>query len=99
MTCHQGIDRGSVVGIEVSATDEVVGQGAGLVAGPGAEGGNELVLIDQAILEASRPKSTSRSAAMAAMGRASREAGTGGERSAPGTGSLRRTRRIGWIIS
>ena len=38
---------------------------------------------------ASRPKSRSRSAAMAAMGRASREAGAGGGRSAPDVGGLR----------
>src|SRR5262249_33289030 len=31
--------------------DEVVGQRPGLVAGPGLEGGDELALVDQAVLE------------------------------------------------
>ena len=48
---HQGIDGGSVVGIEVAATDEVVGEGAGLVERPGLEGGHELDLVDQPVLE------------------------------------------------
>jgi hypothetical protein len=51
VACHQGIDRRSVVGIEVTAVDEVVGQGAGLLECPGLEGGHELDLIDQAVLQ------------------------------------------------
>ena len=39
------------VGVEVAAGDEVVGQRPGLVAGPGLEGGDELVLVDQAVLQ------------------------------------------------
>ncbi len=42
VACHEGVDGGSVVGIEVAPADEVVGQGAGLVEGPGLEGGHEL---------------------------------------------------------
>jgi hypothetical protein len=42
---HQGLDGGSVVGIEVAAGDEVVGEG------PGLEGGHELALVDQADLQ------------------------------------------------
>ena len=48
---HQGLDGGSVVGVEVAAADEVVGQGAGLVERPGLEGGDELALVDQAVLQ------------------------------------------------
>ena len=49
---------------------------------------------------ASRPKSRSRSAAMAAMGRASQKAGTGGGHPAPQRrGPPVAARRIGWIIS
>jgi hypothetical protein len=48
---HQGRDGESIVGIEVAAADEVVGQGAGLVERPGLEGGHELDLVDQPILE------------------------------------------------
>ena len=47
----QGLDDGALVGVEVAAGDEVVGQGPGLVAGPGLEGGDELALVDQAVLE------------------------------------------------
>ena len=47
----QGLDGGAVVGVEVAAGDEVVGQRPGLVAGPGLEGGDELGLVDQAVLE------------------------------------------------
>ena len=48
---HEGLDGRAVVGIEVAATGEVVGQGAGLVQGPGLEGGHELDLVDQAVLQ------------------------------------------------
>ena len=42
---------GPVVGVEVAAADQVVGQRPGLVAGPGLEGGDELALVDQAVLQ------------------------------------------------
>jgi hypothetical protein len=51
VACHQGIDSGSVVGIEVAATNEVVGQGAGLVERPGLERGHELALVNQPVLK------------------------------------------------
>ena len=47
----QGLDAGALRGVEVAAGDEVVGQGPGLVAGPGLEGGDELGLVDQAVLQ------------------------------------------------
>ena len=47
----EGLDGGAVVGVEVAAGDEVVGQGSRLVAGPGLEGGDELDLVDQAVLQ------------------------------------------------
>jgi hypothetical protein len=53
---HEGVDRQSVVGIEVAAVDEVVGQVADLVQGPGLEGGHELDLVDQPVLEGERAK-------------------------------------------
>ena len=43
-------------GVEVAAGDEVVGQGPGLVAGPGLEGGDELGLLDQAVLQGEQPE-------------------------------------------
>ena len=49
--CDEGLDRGAVVGVEVAPGDEVVGQRPGLVAGPGLEGGDELALVDQAVLQ------------------------------------------------
>ena len=50
-SADQGLDRGALVGVEVAAGDEVVGQRPGLVAGPGLEGGDELALVDQAVLQ------------------------------------------------
>ena len=47
----QGLDGGPLVGVEVAAGDQVVGQRPGLVAGPGLEGGDELGLVDQAVLQ------------------------------------------------
>ncbi len=46
-----GLDAESLVVVEVAAPDEVVGQGASPVAGPGLEGGDELPLVDEAVLE------------------------------------------------
>jgi hypothetical protein len=48
---HQGVDRGSVVGVEVAAGDEVVSQEASLVDAPGLESGYELDLVDQSVLK------------------------------------------------
>jgi hypothetical protein len=48
---HQGRDGESIVGIEVAAAEEVVGQGAGLVERRGLEGGHELDLVNQAVLQ------------------------------------------------
>ena len=47
----QRLDTRALVGVEVAAVDEVVGQRPGLVAGPGLEGGDELALLDQADLQ------------------------------------------------
>jgi hypothetical protein len=44
-------DDGPLGVVEMTEGDEMVGQGAGLVEGPGLEGGHELDLVDQAILE------------------------------------------------
>jgi hypothetical protein len=46
-----GLDAGALVVVEVAAGGEVLGQRPGLVAGPGLEGGHELDLVDQAVLE------------------------------------------------
>ena len=42
--------------IEVAAVDEIPGQRPGPVAGPGLEGGDELGLIDEAVLERQHPE-------------------------------------------
>ncbi len=47
----QGLDAGSVVGVEITAGDEVIGQGPRLVEGPGLERGDQLALLDQAVLK------------------------------------------------
>jgi hypothetical protein len=61
---RQGLDGGSLGGIEVPQRDQVIGQRSRLVAGPGVERGDELRLLDQAACKASRPKSRLHSAAM-----------------------------------
>ena len=48
---HQSLDGRSVVGLEVAAADEVVGQVESLVARPRLERGNKLDLVDQAVLQ------------------------------------------------
>ena len=49
-------EAGALVGVEVPAVGEVFGQGPGLVAGPGLEGGDELTLVDQAVLQGQQAK-------------------------------------------
>ena len=44
---RQGLDGGPLGGIEVPLRDEMVGEGARLVAGPGVESGDELRRLDQ----------------------------------------------------
>jgi hypothetical protein len=53
---HQGIDGRSVVGIQPTAGDEVVRQKASLVECPGLEGGDELDLVDQTVLQSEQAK-------------------------------------------
>ena len=47
----QGLDGRTLGGIEVAQGHQVVGQGSRLVAGPGVERGDELLLPDQPRLE------------------------------------------------
>ena len=47
----QRLDHVAVVGVEVAAGHEMIGHRPALVAGPGLEGGDELALVDQAVLE------------------------------------------------
>ena len=51
MAGDQGLDGGTVVGVEVAAADQVLGQRPLLVERPGLKGGDELPLVDQAVLE------------------------------------------------
>ena len=67
----QRLDGGALLGVEVAAGDEVVGQGPGLVAGPGLEGGDELALVDQAVLQGEQAEEQVAVGGEAAMGRAS----------------------------
>src|SRR5262249_57152778 len=46
-----GLDAGALVGVEVAATDEVVGEGAGLVERPRLERGDNVALVDQPVLQ------------------------------------------------
>ena len=45
------VQQGALPIVQVAPIDEMVGQGTGLVAGPGLEGGDELDLVDQADLQ------------------------------------------------
>jgi hypothetical protein len=45
------LDDGTLLGVEVAAGGQMVGQWPGAVAGPGLEGGDELPLVDQAIMQ------------------------------------------------
>ena len=97
--CHQGLDGGPVVGVEVAAGDEVVGQGAGLVEGPGLEGGDELALVDQAVLQRQQAEEQVAVGGDGGHGAGLREGrrwrwAFGPRRRGPAAG----TRRIGWII-
>jgi hypothetical protein len=56
MGIRQQDQSGTGVGVEVAAADEVVGQGAGLVERPGLEGGHELPLVDQPVLQREQSK-------------------------------------------
>ena len=47
----EALQQGTLLGVEVAAGDEVLGQAPGLVACPGLEGPDELDLVDQAILQ------------------------------------------------
>ena len=47
----EGLDGLAVAGVEVARGDQVLGQRPGLVARPGLEGGDELALVDQPVLE------------------------------------------------
>jgi hypothetical protein len=51
MEGDQGLADGSLVGVQVAAGQQVVGQVSLLVASPGLEGGDELDLVDQAVLQ------------------------------------------------
>jgi hypothetical protein len=100
VACHEGLDRGSVVGIEVATVDEVVGQGSVLLERPRLEGGHQLRLVDQSDLEGEQAEEqiTIRGdgchGPQLPVGRRDRWAfGTRGR--APAA----RPRRIGWIIS
>ena len=45
------LDPGPLLGVEVAQRDEMLAQGAGLVARPGLDGGNEPRLVDQPVLQ------------------------------------------------
>ncbi len=51
MPRRQRLDGGAVFVVQVAACLQMVGQAPGLVAGPCLEGGHELALVDQAVLE------------------------------------------------
>jgi hypothetical protein len=56
MEGDQGLNDGPLVGVQVAAGQQVLGQVSLLVASPGLEGGDELDLIDQAVLQREQPE-------------------------------------------
>jgi hypothetical protein len=56
MLGDQAVDEGALLGVEVAAVEEPVGEAARRVATLRAEGAHELVLVDQAILQGQQPK-------------------------------------------
>src|SRR5262249_11357309 len=53
---HHRLDRGPLVGVEIAAVDEVVGQWAGLVERPRLKSGDEPTLVNQAVLQGKQAK-------------------------------------------
>jgi hypothetical protein len=51
MQRHHRLDTSSLLGVDITASDEIFSQGPGFIAGPDLEGGDELALIDQAVLQ------------------------------------------------
>jgi hypothetical protein len=51
-----GVEHGSLIRVEVTAPDEVFGQRALLLPSPRLECGDELALVDQAVLQGEQPK-------------------------------------------
>jgi hypothetical protein len=49
--CDQSLNGKSVLAVEVATGYEEIGHRSGFVAGPSLEGGDELALVDQAILQ------------------------------------------------
>jgi hypothetical protein len=45
------LDSSALIGIEVATSNKVLGQRPLLIASPGLEGGHELHLVDQAVLQ------------------------------------------------
>ena len=56
VTPDKGLDRASVVGVEIAAGLEMFAEAPALVAGPRLERGDELDLVDQAVLECEEPE-------------------------------------------
>ena len=54
LASHESLDGRAIVGAQVASCDEVVGQGRGLVAGPGLESSDEGALVDQLVLKCDR---------------------------------------------
>ena len=47
----ESLNRNSVIGVEIAAGHEVIGQGTALVTDPSLEGGDELTLVNQVDLQ------------------------------------------------
>jgi hypothetical protein len=96
---EHGSDSGALMSVEVAAGGEMLGRGPGLVARPVLEGGDELDLIDDAVLEGERPKEE------VAIGEGGHGAGPRKGRRARWTLGPRHreagaaARRIDWIIA
>src|SRR6516165_4211450 len=87
---HQGIDRESVVGAEVSALDKMVGERSGAIERPRLESSHELDLVDQPVLERQKTEEQIAIGSDGGHGAASLWAGKGYGGSVPGAGDCGR---------
>jgi hypothetical protein len=85
-----GLDAGALFGVEVVAVGQLVGQRPRAVAGPGAEGDDELVLVYQADLQGEQAEEQVAVGGEGGNGLSLREAGADIGLSAPDAGGCGR---------
>ena len=88
VACHEGVDGESIVGIEITPGDDLVGQAPSFVARPCLNGEHERALVNQAVLKREQSEEEMAVGGEGGHGRVSRKPGTVVARSVPGAGGL-----------